>query len=153
MGHSFIRTQLLRKQNVIWDDFDSTDQPELLLHYTCPNGFRSIIESGEIWCTDIRDLNDPREGDYGLEIIQCVVARSKDRVGQNFAGEIIRYKSLFGLNESWALHVACFCSAGEQAYMWQNYACANTGCAIGFSYDKLIAGAMGGKRYAFSGSL
>jgi len=148
MDRLFIRTQLLRKQNLIWDEFDSANQPELLLHYTSPDSFHSIIESREIWCTDIRDLNDPREGDYGLEVIQSVVARNKDRVSQRFAEEVAQYRSLFGLNEFWSQYVACFCSGGEQAYMWQNYACEQTGCAIGFSYERLIAGATGGKKYA-----
>jgi len=147
MNHNFIAKQLLRKQNEIWDEFDSAHPPELF-HYTCPKCFHSIIESGEIWLTDIANVNDPREGDYGLQVIQSVLARNRTRVDEEFAKSIMSYKSLFGLNESWSLYVACFCSAGERAQMWKNYACAGTGYAIAFDYDKLIAGALAGKKYS-----
>lgn len=148
MNHNFISSQLLRKQNEIWDEFDSTARPELLLHYTCPNGFRGIIESGEIWCTDIRDVNDPREGDYGLDVIQSVVDRNRTLIDEEFTEVILNSKSLFGLKKFWSVYIACFCSSGEQPYMWSTYACDRTGFAIGFNYDTLISGASGGKRYA-----
>jgi hypothetical protein len=143
MDSNFVTKRLLRKQNEIWDEFDSVN-PSELVHYTCPNGFRSIIESGEIWCTDIKHVNDPLEGDYGLAVIKSVVERSRKRLDEEFAETMIQSPSLFGLKYSWSLYVACF-SAGEQPYMWKNYAREHTGFAISFDHDRIIGGAMGGK--------
>src|SRR5579872_3434977 len=107
MDRNFIAKQLLRKQNEIWDEFDSAN-PHELVHYTCRNGFRSILESGEIWCTDIEDVNDPLEGDYGLAVIKSVVERSRKRLDEEFAETVMQSPSLFGLKHYWSLYVACF---------------------------------------------
>ena len=87
------------------------------------------------------------EGDYGLAVIKSVVERSRKRLDEEFAETMIQSPSLFGLKYSWSLYVACF-SAGEQPYMWKNYACEHTGFAISFDHDRIIGGAMGGKKYA-----
>ncbi|MBZ5590778.1 MAG: DUF2971 domain-containing protein [Acidobacteriia bacterium] len=65
-----------------------------------------------------------------------------------FKESVLNLDSLFGMKRAWTGYIACFCSAGEQPYMWQDYASGCTGCALVFDYDALFAGAHGGKRYA-----
>ena len=38
---------------------DSSPPPPLIYHYTNDAGLRGILETGKIWLTDIRNLNDP----------------------------------------------------------------------------------------------
>jgi Protein of unknown function (DUF2971) len=82
-----------------------------------------------------------------LAVIKSVVERSRKRLDEEFAETMVQAPSLFGLKHSWSLYVACF-STGEQPYMWKNYACEHTGFAIAFDHERIISGAMDGKRYA-----
>ena len=139
-----VRRKLREKQREIWDDLKTVEAG--WLHYTSPAGFRKIIETRQIWCTDIRDVNDPREGDHGQDVVRSVVRRKS--VPKEFADKVIRSSDLFGLKRNWTIYVACFCSAGEQARMWEDYACQCTGSAIEFNYGALHTGAREGEKYA-----
>ena len=144
MGPLEIREELKRKHNEVFSQFDAT--PAALVHYTPPAGL-GIITSGEIWCKDIRDVNDQREGDYGAEIIMSVILRKS--VPRKFVEAMQRSSDLFGLKRLWTWYTFSFISSHvEQPYMWTNYAACGTGCAIVFDFKKLFADAEEGKRYA-----
>lgn len=142
----FIRQELRRKQSEIWAFHDSHPTPELF-HFTSPQGFRGIIGTRQLWCTDVGRVNDPREGDHGLSVVKSVLKRKS--VYKWFKEPILSSDTLFGMKDQWTSYIACFCSTGEQPYMWQDYAACGTGCALVFDYDTLLAGAQDGKRYAF----
>ncbi len=142
----FVRQELRRKQGEIWDLYDSHPTPELF-HFTSPQGFRGIIENHQLWCTDVGFVNDPHEGDHGLSVLKPVLKRKS--VYKPFMESVLTSDDLFGMKKAWTGYIACFCSAGEQPYMWQDYAAAGTGCALVFNYGALLAGANGGSRYAF----
>lgn len=43
-----------------------------LYHYTDARGLKGIIESGQIWFTDYRHMNDPSELVHGMEFAHLV---------------------------------------------------------------------------------
>lgn len=141
----FARQELRRKQSEIWDPYDEHLTPELI-HFTSPQGFFGVIEKRQLWCTDVGFVNDDREGDHGLSVVKLVLNRkSVYRPFKEFIGSL---DSLFGMKKQWTGYIFCFCSAGEQAYMWQDYAEGGTGCALVFHYDALFSGTNGGNSYA-----
>lgn len=141
-----VRQRLQQKQDDIWRAHDDQPTPELF-HYTSAEGFRGIIETRQFWCTDVSHVKDDREGDHGLSILKSVLNRKY--VYEPFREFVGDLDSLFGMKRQWTSYMCCFCSAGEQAHMWRDYAKGGTGCALVFDYDALYSGANGGKRYAF----
>jgi len=124
MDSVFLRTELKRKHAEVWHAFDAQAASELV-HYTSPAGFEGMITSGEIWCTDLSYVNDPREGDHGLDIIRSVVLRKS--VPRTFVDAVLRSQDLFGLKRLWTWYISCFTTGLEQSYMWKDYAAAGTG--------------------------
>ena len=145
MDFSQLRGELRQKFDEICLEFDSAPPPQLL-HYTSPAGFRGFVKSGTIWCTDIRHVNDPREGDHGFEVLKVVLQRKS--VPKEFLGAVHSSQDLFGLKRLYTSYVASFSSGSEEAYMWTDYAAKGTGCAIVFDYSALDEGAEEGRKYA-----
>jgi hypothetical protein len=139
-----LREELRQKFNEICE-FDS-DPPPRSLHYTSPAGFRGIVKSGTIWCTDIRHVNDPRVGDHGLKVLKAVLKQKS--VPERFLEAVLRSQDLFGLKRLYTSYVASFSSGPEKAYMWTDYAAKGTGCALAFDYSALNDGEEGGRKYA-----
>ena len=142
MNFLALREELRRKFNEICLEFDSVPPPQLL-HYTSPTGFRGIVESATIWCTDIRHVNDPREGDHGFEVLKTVLQRKS--VPKEFLEAVHRSQDLFGLKRLYTSYVASFSSGLEEAYLWTDYAAKGTGCALVFDYSALDEGAEEGR--------
>jgi DUF2971 family protein len=82
-----------------------------------------------------------------MSVLKSVMARKS--VYQPFKESVLSSDSLFGMKNNWTTYICCFCSAGEQAYMWKGYASDGTGCALVFDYGALFSGAQDGKRYGF----
>jgi hypothetical protein len=139
-----VKQELLRKQNEIWKEYDEY-QPTELYHYTSGSGLKGIIQNRQLWCTDVRHVNDPREGDHGMAVIRSVLTRKS--VYKKFVEVVSSSTSLFGMKMNWTGYIACFCSAGESFQMWRDYACEGTGYALVFDYKSLFAGCQEGKDY------
>jgi hypothetical protein len=43
------------------EDLQSQEPPPIIYHYTSDAGLRGILETGQLWLTDIFSLNDPSE--------------------------------------------------------------------------------------------
>lgn len=143
-----IRDEMTRNQTEIWEQFDS-NKPSRLFHYTSPQGLRGILASKTIWCTDIRHVNDSREGDHGMDIIRAALARKS--VPKNFVEWLHKpeyFRGLFNLKHSFTAYIACFSTVPGGADMWNDYAAGGQGYSIVFDYDKLAAGQNEGKSYA-----
>ena len=140
-----IREELNRKHSEAFPESDSFT-PSELVHYTSREGFEGIIESGKIWCTDVRHVNDPREGDHGLDVIRSIVLRKS--VPESFLEAIRRSQDLFGFKRLWTCYIASFSSPMELPHMWVDYADHEKGFAIAFDCAMLLSAAEEGRRYA-----
>jgi hypothetical protein len=49
-------------------DYVST-APDLRFHYTNAEGLKGILQSGKIWATDVRYLNDAQEVEYLFQLL------------------------------------------------------------------------------------
>jgi len=96
------------------------DLPEYIYHYTPMEGFRRIIESGCLWLTDIRYLNDPTERKHGYAVVKDYVRQQRKRkyVSVNNRADI-------------PIYTASFSKDGDSLSQWRAYT-KGGGVAIGF---------------------
>ena len=142
-----IREKFLRLDTEIFSDSDSV-MPDVVTHYTSLEGLNGIIGRQEIWCTDIRRVNDPHEGDYGMAVIQNVITRKS--VPSPFADVVMRQERLFGTKELFTNYIACFCAVHDTGAMWQNYAQGGSGYGIVFDSQTLLGASDGGRLYSLA---
>jgi hypothetical protein len=105
-------------------------------HYTTTEGFKGILESGEIWATSIYCLNDWTEFEYAREpFIDSVRALLKNKEAADGAALLLSY--LFEKHPP--LFVCSFSTAGDGDDLSQWRAYSNPyGCAIGFEVATLL---------------
>lgn len=115
---------------VYGDPASFVDPPPVLYHYTSSQGLQGILESGNLWATDLQYLNDEQEFMFG-----------RDRVIPAFREHVLKIDDgrvnkgiLVGLIDHSALrdfYVTCFCENGDLLSQWRGYA-APGGYALGF---------------------
>lgn len=107
-----------------------------LYHYTNLHGLKGIIESGSIWFTDYRHLNDPAELVHGINMAQdaahAIAANANGRVRLflECLVDMFRHDNFAGTLD---FFIACFSRARDDLGQWRAYADNGRGVAIGFS--------------------
>ncbi|UQR61186.1 DUF2971 domain-containing protein [Bradyrhizobium sp. C-145] len=107
-----------------------------LYHYTNADGFKGILESGSIWFTDYRHLNDPTELLHGINLshvaAQKIAAGADGRVRLflECLADMFRRDNFTGALE---FFITCFSRARDDLGQWRAYADNGRGVAIGFS--------------------
>jgi hypothetical protein len=107
-----------------------------LYHYTDGRGLKGILESGRVWFTDYRHLNDPSELTHGIDMAHDVArllgtgADGRVRLFlENFA-DLFRHDNFAGTLE---FFIASFSRARDDLGQWRAYADNGRGFAIGFA--------------------
>jgi hypothetical protein len=115
--------------------------PETLFHYTSAQGLVGIIESGEIWATDLAYLNDRMEQEYGIALVRQAMLDLRDATDATWNEVLIdvllgtRALPPHNLNR---ITVACFCEDGDALGHWRGYG-NDQGYAIGLDTQKVAA--------------
>lgn len=134
------------RRPIVWPVSDS---PESLFHYTTAEGLLGILNSSQLWASDLRFLNDVREGLYAKQLLLDAVAGMPNPVldpnhwayrhGQSAVDAFAAYHrlvidqirtSIFGV------FVACFCESGDLLSQWRAYG-SDHGYAVEFSAASL----------------
>lgn len=114
----------------------SQEQPTANLHhYTTIRGFMGIVESRQMWATDLQYMNDTKEllyaGDIVNEVIleNCKTHENYEELGKIFKSGIYnsKYASVFGIS---------FSEARDLLSQWRGYG-GEAGMAICFESGKL----------------
>lgn len=135
--------------NKFLEDVQAVPPPPIIYHYTNDVGLRGIIESGNLWFTDIFSLNDPTELKHGIKpAIDLLRTKSQpDRPEiEQFTLNIDAIAR--GAIEQSAHYFTCsFSGVGDELGQWRAYADNGHGYAIGFdtrvleqAFAKVIAG-------------
>ncbi|MEP4545663.1 MAG: DUF2971 domain-containing protein [Saccharospirillum sp.] len=121
-------------------DAGSDEAIELLgdyFHYTNMSGLIGILQSKEIWLTDIRFLNDAMEFHYYIEILMdCFKDRSGDldnRLREECESSLY---SIENIQNDLRIYVASFSENGDSLPQWRGYG-SEGGFNIGFHADEL----------------
>lgn len=115
-----------------WGELFSTC-PATLYHYTDTNGLYGIIDSGKIWATNIKYLNDASEITYAQQLVadtlKNLINNESDETVQNFLQ--IQLKHYIGEEEIPHIYVACLCEKSNLLSQWRTYGAEGSGFALG----------------------
>lgn len=112
--------------------------PETLTHYTNLNGLKGIIESRQIWASNVSFLNDRRELHFGLEATIKVIQQLATKSALSKWSKALKVAS-----ENLAegnipnTYAACFCSKSDVLSQWRGYGGTEQGVAIVFNRTRL----------------
>jgi hypothetical protein len=108
--------------------------PPLIYHYTNDCGLRGILESGQLWFTDIFKLNDPSELIHGIGHAIDILKRQASGGPREVKAFSEMFADLVPRNIETSAHyfVCCFSMTGRDLGQWRAYADDGRGYAIGF---------------------
>lgn len=118
---------------------DSREPPEIIYHYTNDEGLRGILESGQIWLSDIFNLNDPSELSHGFSHAVNILNRKAENgppESQQFAKNFAAFHR-GGMRKTAHYFVCSFSEDGDDLGQWRAYADNGRGYAIGFNAKAL----------------
>jgi len=110
--------------------------PATLYHYTSAAGLKGIVESGELWASNARYLNDSAEILLGIRHLRTILkAHKKNQNAPNEArllDEVWQWIPLLE-NVSDRAYAVCFCETDDLLGQWRGYANMGGGYSIGFN--------------------
>lgn len=118
---------------------EAREPPEIIYHYTNDQGLRGILESGEIWLSDIFNLNDPSELSHGFSHAVNIL-NSKAENGPPESKQFAKNFAAFhrgGMRETAHYFVCSFSMDGDDLGQWRAYADNGRGYALGFDAKAL----------------
>jgi hypothetical protein len=114
--------------------------PDFLYHYTDVAGLIGILNSGSLWATNLRFMNDSRELDHARQLMIDVLHDARTRAtapGQRTVIDAIE-TNLTTLTGYPDFYSVSFSSDGDLLSQWRGYGSAGGGYAIGFDPDGLV---------------
>jgi hypothetical protein len=130
------------------------NQPELLYHYTSLDNFKNIIDSNELWFTNVRFLNDSSEFDYSISIFEESINEMRSKP-EEIISELKKYDSqvasetlceILSILEEFIRTIKfahpltflyCFSELGDQLSQWRGYTKFGSGVSIAFNFTEL----------------
>jgi len=122
---------------------------DLLFHYTTLDGLLGILETWNLWATDVRYLNDFREFANEADLLTRgeqraleLIANDPEEIAPDSVHEIRRHIQgmVFVMKHKsndarGGTYVACLCENGDLLSQWRGYG--QAGVSLGFSRDAL----------------
>jgi Protein of unknown function (DUF2971) len=116
-----------------------TTLPKTLYHYTSMHGLLGIVNSGRIWASHIRYLNDRTEQDHLWSLIrERVVTRLANNRDANASANLTHLLSQIDNRLNNDTFVASFSAEGDLLSQWLSYCPYGNGFAIGFGLSALL---------------
>jgi hypothetical protein len=125
---------IVQRHKALW----SSALPDILQHYSSPSGAVGILESGKLWTTNAKYMNDAQELSYGLDLVLSVLSDRYTRAAgpeRSWLAQAERLVSDMLANNS--VYLGCFCETRDLLSQWRGYG-PHGGVAIGFD-AKLLA--------------
>ncbi len=114
--------------------------PPVIYHYTDDVGLRGILKTGQLWLTDIFNLNDPSEMKYGfshaLRILNSKAANGPPE-SKIFAKQLEDFALSERIERTGFYFICSFSSCGNDLCQWRAYADNGRGYALGFDTKAL----------------
>jgi hypothetical protein len=124
------------------DTVEARQPPPRLYHYTNDAGLSGIIESGQLWFTDIFALNDPSELRHGLsiaiDVLKSRATAARPEIA-TFASILERFDLDAGIEAAGHFFICCFSGNGDDLGQWRAYANNGQGFALKFDTSSLEA--------------
>lgn len=107
-----------------------------LYHYTDGHGLKGILQSGQIWFTDYRYLNDPSELTHGADKARDVarqIVNEADGLARLFFQNLADVFTPRNFEANLEFFIASFSHARNDLGQWRAYSDDGRGFAIGFA--------------------
>ena len=130
----------------LWDAWEAKhrSRPAILYHYTAADGLLGMLQSHQIWATNVRFMNDRSELDYGIRLVRRVleedefVAKLPQLDCLGFANMKATIQMMLDDAEKKTTHFAIsFCEKENLLSQWRGYGQSGSGFALGFQTDRL----------------
>ena len=112
---------------------------ERLYHYTSFTGLLGIVESGALWASDIRYMNDSAELKHTADLIRTEITR---RIGAGHAKPDLLNQFLdwvtHRITNGHMLFASSFRSNGNLLSQWRGYSRLGKGVSLGFNPDSIL---------------
>jgi len=119
--------------------------PEVLYHYTDVEGAVAILDSGEMWATRTKHLNDATEIEHGRELAISVADELMLKGGERDPTLFIRERLADDGLTDWrtteylsASAVVSFTATRDDLLHWQSYGRQGSGVALSFDASQLL---------------
>jgi len=114
--------------------------PSILYHYTSAEGLLGILQTRELWATNVLYLNDASELSDAREVFRSELDSAQ--LGLGGITEILSKRIPFYSMDIPIEHfVASFCEDGDLLGQWRAYSSRGTGYSVGFGSGALRAAA------------
>ena len=112
---------------------------ETLYHYTTFKGLLGIVQSGTLWATDIRYMNDSAELRHSADLIRTEVAK-RIAAGSSHAGLLNQFLDWvsYRVTSGHLVFAASFRSHGNLLSQWRGYSRLGKGVSLGFNPDYIL---------------
>jgi hypothetical protein len=135
---TIVKTPPFKPTSVLQSRF--VKEPETLSHYTSLAGMVGILDSRELWASNVSFLNDREELLYGLKAAKAVVNKylspsTKDKWAQDIEDAISQLQN----GEMPDTYAACFCARNDSLSQWRGYGGEEQGVALTFDRTRLLA--------------
>lgn len=107
---------------------------DTLYHYCSKEAFRGILSTKELWFSNLRSANDPRELTYGYDNVFRILRATRENTKSAEISRIVDFLDdhLTPFYNASNVYCACFTHIGDSLPMWGAYGGAYTGLSIGF---------------------
>jgi len=112
-----------------------------LIHYTSGANLINIVNSGELWATQIGCLNDAKEILHSVELLKhAIEEHEKTGPDEKFAILLAKMRALLSEPnpENAGMFVVCFSERRDDLSQWRAYGGPDGGYAIEFEIEKLL---------------
>lgn len=112
---------------------------ETLYHYTAFKGLLGIVDSGVLWASDVRYMNDSAEMKHTADLIRADVARRMAGGNKNpkLLNQFLDWVS-YRITNGHMLFGASFRSNGNLLSQWRSYSSLGKGVSIGFDPNYIL---------------
>ena len=119
-------------------DPEAKKTPHAIYHYTNDVGLRGILETGQLWLTDVFSLNDPSELNHGFSLmLKVLMSKVVSPEGRKFAEGLLAFSKQGGVRRTGNYFVCCFSACKDDLGQWRAYADNGRGYVLGFDTRKL----------------
>lgn len=118
-------------------------QDSTAYHYTSSSAALSIIDKGEMWVSDVKFLNDSKELDFGIQLIEDMIHNKIAEIANvNVRNglKLLLWWSKRDIIRDYNIYVCCFSTKGDDLNQWRAYGNVNFPVAIKFNTSTLMFG-------------
>ncbi|MEE2952249.1 MAG: DUF2971 domain-containing protein [Pseudomonadota bacterium] len=112
-------------------------QDDTIFHYSNVSGLKGICASKSLWSSDFRFMNDKSEINFGLRILEMIIAREPLGISGELRGEILKCiaRMIEGRQSAYVFSTS-FCKKGNLLSQWRTYG-QRDGLAIEFRKENI----------------